>query len=52
MELDFTQINIREVKDEVNNYLFHSPGFAVEHMQLSNQIIDRLGKLKINIDTN
>lgn len=52
-QIDFNKdIDIREVRDNVNLMLFNSNNFSMEHMKLVNKICEALQNVKLEITVN
>lgn len=49
MEIDFKQLKINEIRDEANLFLW-SNNFSTQDMQLTNELLTELKKVKIIIN--
>lgn len=53
IEIDFDKdLNISEVREDVNLMMFNSKNFSTEQMKLSNEIFKRLQNVKLEINLN
>lgn len=52
MEINFNELNLNKVRDDVNLILYNSPLFKAQDMQITNKIIERLKNVKIKVSTN
>lgn len=53
IEIDFDKdLNISEVREDVNLMMFNSSNFSTEQMKLSNEIFKRLQNVKLEINLN
>ena len=51
--IDFDKdLNIKEVKEDFNLFLFNSPQFSTEQLKLVNTIFERLQNVKLEIRVN
>ena len=51
--IDFEKdLNIDEIRQEFNLFLFNSPLFSTDQLKLSNKIFERLKNVKLEININ
>jgi len=52
MEINFKDLKIRQIKEDVNLFMFNSKHFSVNDMILMNQITEVLENVKIQFNSN
>lgn len=49
MEIEFNDLQIKEIRDEVNLILWNN-NYSTENMQFTNELLEELKKVKIKIN--
>jgi len=50
MEIDFSKLNIQQIKEDINLLMFNSNLFTVEDMKLNNQLMEAIKNVKIKFN--